>query len=248
MPFTLVAWYQALTGAQTLVAIDAVSDPHLRAVGKDVWVPAALPMMGGCHVLGVVLTAVRVESPTLRVLTPIDIIPFDIATEPESPPKAFLQFHSPVTVGGTEALNIKVTTTGDSAPVGLAWLCDGPLTPVTGEIFTVKCTSATTLTAYKWTNGALTFAQSLPSGRYQVVGMRAKSATLIAARLVLSGYAWRPGCIGCDAYNDEERVEFRHGRTGAWGEFDHDVPPTVDFLSADADTSEEVWLDLIKIA
>lgn len=248
MPFTLVAFMES-QAAGTLVNVAGLADPHVRVSGDDVWVPAALPMLAAYEVLSAAdISAARIESPTLRTLTPIDVVPFDMAIEPESPPKVVYQGHSPKTVGGTEALNLKVTTGAIGYSAGLMWLCDGALAPVAGEIFTVKCTADTTLTAYAWTNAALTFAQTLPSGRYQVVGMRAKSAGLIAARLVFPGYAWRPGCPGCDAYNDIECTEFRAGRMGVWGEFDHDVPPTIDFLSASADTSEEVWLDLIKIA
>ena len=248
MPFTLVAWYESTTAAKTLYAINAVADPHLRVSDDDIWVPSALPMLAGCIFMGINLTEARMESPTLRTLTPIDIVPFELAAIPSSDPKAVLQPGAPKTVGATEALNAKITATAANKLTVLAFLCDGPLAPVTGEIFTVKCTTTITLTAYAWTNAALTFAQSLPSGRYQIVGMRAKSANLIAARLVISGFAWRPGCIGCQAFNHIERVELRHGRMGVWGEFDHDVPPTVDFLSAAADTNPEVWLDLIKIA
>jgi len=248
MPFTLCAFYESTTAAKTTYAINALSDPHVRISDDDLWIPSLLPMLAAYYALGATLTLARLESPTLRTLTPIDVIPFDLSTEPESPPNLVYQGHAPKLVGGGEALNLKVTDSTADLIYGLVWLCDGPLTPVVGEIFTVKATATTTLTAKAWTNGSLTFAQTLPKGRYQVVGMRAKSAGLIAARLVFPGYAWRPGCIGNDAYNDKINSEFRFGRMGVWGEFDHDVPPTVDFLSISADTSEEVWLDLIKIA
>ena len=39
-----------------------------------------------------------------------------------------------------------------------------------------------------WTNGAVTFDDSLPVGHYQVVGFRAESVGLVAARLVFKGY------------------------------------------------------------
>ena len=248
MPFTLVTFLES-QAAGALISVAGLADPHVRVSAKDIWIPATLPMLAAYHVGSAATpSAARIESPTLRTLTPIDVIPFDAVIEGASPPKLVYQGLSPKTVGGTEALNLKVTTGAAGYTCGLMWLCDGALAPVTGEIFTVKATAAVTLTAYAWTNAAITFAQSLPSGRYQVVGMRAKSAGLIAARLVFPGYAWRPGCIGCNDYNDAERIEFRHGHMGVWGEFDHDVPPTVDFLSISADTAEEVWLDLIKVA
>jgi len=102
--------------------------------------------------------------------------------------------------------------------------------------------------ANAWTNGALTFSQTLPRGTYQIVGMRANSAGLRAARLVVPGYSWRPGCIGCDADSDLAADRFRHGKAGVWAEFSHDAPPTVDFFSASADTAQVVLLDLIKTA
>jgi hypothetical protein len=248
MPFTLCAFHESTTGAVTTYAIKALSDPHVRVSDVDLWVPEALPMLAAVWAGGNSVTLARLESPTLRTLTPIDLIPFELATEPGSPPNLIYQGHAPKLIGGGEALNAKFTSTGADILKALVWLCDAALAQVTGEIFTVKASTSVTLSANQWTNAAITFAQTLPRGRYQVVGMRAKSAGLVAARLVFPGYAWRPGCLGCDAYNDVERPEFRHGRMGVWGEFDHDVPPTVDFLSISADSNPEVWLDLIKIA
>ena len=140
------------------------------------------------------------------------------------------------------------TASGAEQEYGLVWLTDGPAQPVTGEIFTVRSTNASTLTAAAWTNGALTFSQTLPKGRYRVVGMRAQSAGLVAARLVFIGYPWRPGVVGTDSAGDAAPDIFRAGRLGSWGEFDHNTPPSVDFLSVSADTSQIVHLDLQKVS
>lgn len=248
MPFTLVAFYESQTAATTLENVAAVADPHVRVEGDNIYVPIELPFLLAYYALSASLTQARLESPSLRRLSNIDIEPFDIATEPGTPPLLIDIHDVPKALEAREGLNLKVTTSAAALPVGLVFLGSGPIAPVVGEVFTVKATASATLTAYAWTNGALTFEQTLPTGRYQVVGMRAKSAGLIAARLVFSGYGWRPGCIGHDAYNDVPNDVFRAGRLGVWGEFNHDVPPTVDFLSISADTTEEIWLDLIKIA
>ena len=116
-----------------------------------------------------------------------------------------------------------------------------------GEIITVKATATETLVANKWTNAQLEFVDELGAGRYAVVGMRAKSDGLIAARLVFSEIPWRPGVVGIDAFGDLDVPRFRMGKAGIFGEFEHTNPPTVDFLSISADTSETVWLDIIKI-
>jgi len=248
LPHTLVAYDENFGAAATLDAMTAVADPHVRVSGDDIWIPDALPFLAGYIAMAAALTAARIESPTLRTLTPIDVAPLDLAAEP-STPAAYIDLRAnPKLIGGGEALNVKATVSAAARALALAVLCDGPIAPVAGEIFTIKATAAATLVANAWTNAAVTFAQSLPKGTYQVVGMRAQSAGLIAARLVFPGYAWRPGCIGADAYSDLVHEAFRGGRLGIWGSFEHDVPPTVDFLSISADTTEEVWLDLIKIA
>jgi hypothetical protein len=88
----------------------------------------------------------------------------------------------------------------------------------------------------------------LPAGSYDIIGMRAVSTGAIAARLVIPGFEWRPGVIAYDAVGDVELPRFRYGNAGVFGRFTHDSPPTVDFLSVSADTSETVFLDVVKVA
>src|SRR6266702_3005832 len=116
------------------------------------------------------------------------------------------------------------------------------------DVRAVRVSATTTLVAFVWTNGAITFDQSLPAGRYQLVGARFNSAGLIAYRCVIPGYEWRPGGIGVTVDSGAEGNIFRQGNFGVWGEFAHNTPPTIDFLSATADTSETGELDLIKLA
>ncbi|MGB9740127.1 hypothetical protein [Chloroflexus sp.] len=248
--FTLVGWSEAQAYGATYAAIAALPDPHVRVEGVNVIVPADLPYIGGLYGVGANLTAVRVDSPSLRRVSPVDISYIDAAAEPSSPGTFEDRFTSPIPVVSYEplrALTSNNASSGTTRVSVLTWLTDGPQVPVSGDIYTVMATSSTTLTAYAWTNGALTFSQVLPAGRYQVVGMVAQSAGLIAARLLFVGGKWRPGCLCRDSVSDVSPSVFRFGRLGVWGEFNHDAPPTVDFLSSSADSSEIVWLDLIKV-
>jgi hypothetical protein len=155
---------------------------------------------------------------------------------------------NPLELDVAEKLNFYADNAGTNERTNcILLLADAPPTPIKGKIFTIKATSATTLTAYAWTNGTITFSQSLPAGRYACVGMKAKSAGLLAARAVPVGYTWRPGCIGVTQYHQRGLDIFRYGNLGTLFEFEFDEPPTIDFLSSSADTSEEVWLDLIQV-
>jgi len=249
LPFTLVAFTESQDSA-ALTNIAAVADPHVRVVGDDIYVPVALPNLAGYHFCGANFTQGQVASPSLRRVVNIDVDQADLADEPGSPPNVHDLFGTPTPLDGGEALNTLMAedAAGASRVNALIWFSDGPITPATGPMYTVRATNSSTLVANAWTNGALTFSQTLPRGTYQVVGMRASSAGLRAARLVVPGFSWRPGCIGADADSDIGADRFRHGRAGVWCEFSHDAPPTVDFFSASADTAQVVLLDLIKTA
>ena len=136
---------------------------------------------------------------------------------------------------------------GASAGTILAWLTDGPIAPVSGEMFTVRVTNADTLVANVWTNGALTFDQVLPVGQYAIVGAVFISAGLLAFRFLFQGSTPRPGGLGYDDVSDLPPDKQRYGGLGVWGEFDSRTPPTVDFLSRAADTSQVGYLDLVRI-
>lgn len=247
MPFTLIGYSESQDSA-TLTNIAALADPHVRVSGDDIVVPKGLPNLLGCYFLGVSLTQGQLASPSLRRRVNLDVEPLDRNTLPLATTKPMHDFFdSPIPLDGEESLNALMaedgTTTRGNA---LVWLGDGPVSPVKGDILTVRVTNASTLTANAWTNGALTFSQSLPAGTYQLVGARMQSTNLQGFRFVFVGQQWRPGAIGVNADADSDLSRFRAGHAGVWGEFSHNTPPTVDFLSNGADSSQVGHLDLMK--
>jgi hypothetical protein len=127
-----------------------------------------------------------------------------------------------------------------------ALLSDGPVTPVNGEIYTVRVTSATTLSVNNWTNGTLVFDQQLPVGKYAIVGAHFYGTNLLAYRFVFQGSTPRPGGLAVSSANFQPFTNSRFGAWGVFGEFSHNTPPTVDFFGVAADTSQVGVLDLIK--
>lgn len=122
-----------------------------------------------------------------------------------------------------------------------------------GEPILVRCVGTTTLTPYQWTSVKITPEVQLEAGTYSVVGMIAYSANALAARLIIPGQVWRPGVpalSGASEYAAMKHVNelFAGLPQFEFGKFSHIALPEVQFLSAAADTSEVVYLKLIKAA
>ena len=249
MPFTVVGFFQNLDAA-TLALIDALADPHVRVVAKQVIVPSWAPNLMGFYAWGTDLVQAQLLTPSLRALALLDISPLDKADEPTSIPPFHDLFENPLPLEVSEALTFNGAE--DNAAAGdmalFAWLGDA-ITPIpTGKIFTVRATQTITLlTVDVWNNRAFTLDQTLPAGRYAVVGARAQSAGLRAFRFVVTGEFHRPGALGFDADGDIAPDRFRRGKAGVWFEFEHNAPPTIDLMSLSADTAVNIWLDLIQV-
>ena len=250
MAFTIVAYSENKASNGSLVYIAPVSDQHLTTSGNDVLVPAFANKLAFVYGIAPNITEVQVTSPSLRENLLVDVSDLDVGTEPATPTNIYSLLPKGRELVEGEGLRVKVadadggTAQRKTVIVGLFDKIDALPDK---EILTVKCTSNTTLTAYEWTLGKLTFTQQLEAGTYAIVGMKAISDGLIAARLVIPGSARRPGVVGCDSVGDKIPDIFRMGKLGVWGTFEHTFPPQVEFLSSSADTSEIVYLDLIKM-
>jgi hypothetical protein len=247
----LVAYYESLDLAAAMQNIAAVQDPVLFTQGDDVRVPVALPNIAWEAALSLCTTFNRaqVRSPSLRQLANRDIIP--LIEDDVFGARPAIQFHgdSPYPMAPDEPVNMAMQATGGAAAdnYGLIEFCDGPFLKADGDIFTVYATAAmAALVDGVWTNAALVLATVLPVGEYDIVGMVAYSANLVAARLVFNQQQARPGVPATNLKTDVPDDRFRFGRAGVYGRFSHNTPPTVDLLGV-TDTSAGIFLDLIKV-
>jgi len=249
MGFSLVAWSESLDTGGVLQEMVALKDQHVTTKGDDILVPSFAPNLIALYALGATISQAQFSTPSLRERSLIDISPIDINAKPASNPRIVDFVHSPITLTAGEGARFFVAEGADGAEreTGLAWLQGEAEDVPGGEIETIRCTATTTLTPYQWSLCELTLSQQLRAGKYAIVGMSAISAGAIAARLVIPGSAYRPGVIAFDAESDFGTTYGRYGGLGKWGEFEHVYPPQVEFLSVSADTSEVVYLDVIKV-
>lgn len=263
MAFHLAAWSQSVQQAGAFVAINAVTDAVLTispASGTSILVPGLNKVIA--LAAGVETTAAqqaRLTAPSRRILALQRIAPTQgnaaAASLPGNPHRLLWYGATPITMITGEAAQIELNATPAAPQIqwGLVWFTDGVVAPANGPAFTIRATGATALVAQAWTLVPLTFSENLPRGRYQVVGMRAQSTNLVAARLVFAGTGsqgpWRPGVLGSNSDSHLDHPAFRYGPPpdfGSFGEFEDTSPPAIECLATAADAAETFYLDLVQ--
>lgn len=256
----------AFTESQSVSAFGKVAglaDEHVTVSGDDITVPE-LDQVIAIQALSETLARLRLNTPSLRKMWLPEFSEFledsllptlqavdeaGSATFEVTKGLGFIDLtQNPFQLKRSEKLNVEIINGASERGYIIVWLADGIQAIERGQIFTIRATNTDTLVADTWTNGALVLDDTLPAGRYGLVGMSAQSATLIAARCVFVGGSWRPGCLGKTAFSDSRPDIFRRGKLGIWGTFNHDQQPTIDFLARAGDSSQIVHLDLIQLS
>lgn len=240
---------QSIDPGNALTAISAAREEMFFTSGADFRVPTQLPFIIGAlaQINDASGSRAQVQSPSLRMLANLDVEPIVLAATLGTPPEQSTWPLTPIPVTPDEALNFAVLSDPAAAALhyGHILLADGPQQAVQGQLFTVRATATVAQNTVAWVNGNLTFSQSLPAGRYAVVGMRARSTDAVAARLVFPEQMARPGVPVVNAIADLDPWHFRFGRMGVWGEFPHTNPPTLDVIGGAA-AAQTIMLDLIR--
>lgn len=252
----LCAFYESIDSASLIEINNVVDDVLTRASEERFLVPEEFDHLLWAAALGPNVTRAKVETPSLGVRRMVtEIIPrkrggvaFDL-----SKPQIFLPpAPIPLTASEELAFHAAEDAVGASAIYGLIALgpASQPAMP-TGDLRIIRATGTTTLTPNKWTTVSVTPELSLEPGRYALIGFIAISANAIAARALITGQNWRPGMpalTGSEAAAVDfqilnlERLHFE-----MMGEFTHINPPQFQFLSSAADTSETVFMYVIKV-
>ena len=256
MPFHTGGFLEDIDPAGAFVGITALADDRLFTEGDIIRVPSlnqVFAVAAGAD--GVVAPRFRLDSPSLDAVVRYEPSPVNIqnaaAVEPDSPQAVDDLRAAPLILGVDEQLNCNLLSNPAAAQDQwcLLWFADAVPSPVTsGRQFTVRLTGTTTLTVNVWDDVIMTLDEALPSGTYQVVGLRPESLGCVAARLIFrTGNQWRAGALGVDTIQDIQNPMFRHGQLGVWGEFPFTQLPALEFLSVIADTAESAHMDLIRV-
>jgi len=197
------------------------------------------------------LDRARFVAPTFRQVTTPWIRPIGTAIVPLDEPNVADYRGNPLKIRALEewALEAQQSSGGAAVIAATAGITRTGMGPVpSGDIYTMRGTGTTTVTAGAWTQAIITWQDTLPAGTYVVVGLEAVSVTGIAARLIFEEQWERPGTICQSLTTGNGSVIFRKGGLGAWGRFNANRMPSIQFLCNAADTAQEVFLEFIRVA
>lgn len=195
-------------------------------------------------------TAVRLSSPSYNrglqpVIDPIDAdttvggnLPAIVDYTRRGPEIPRLENFGPlISRGGVGALDCYVAL----------WHTGGFQSAPPGKVITVRGTVNASGAANAWRLGQWTPDQSLPNGRYAIVGMRVTGANALLARLVFPNQFDRPGTYANVSPNSWNYPSLRFGYGGLFGTFINTNLPQVEVLGFDVIASQVMSLDLIPV-
>jgi hypothetical protein len=273
--YTVVAFLNAAgrAGTVALQNVAGLADASTFVQGNNVRVPDTCNKILAVFAetqatAGSVTNAIRLSSPKMgeRTLLDLDrwvangaIVAANQIPGNNPPFNDYSQF--PIQLASGEALqcltSVDVAAVAE-APVVIVFLTDGNyvMPPAGSQIEHVVFDGQAAAVINTWSPTALVPRQALQAGTYAVVGMKAVSTTITAARLVFPGsgaQGFRPGCIGCATNQntvDPARGLFRNANLGILGTFTQDNPPQAEILCsvADAAAVQHITLDIVKVA
>lgn len=264
MPFDLIGFGEAAPGINGKLAA-LLSDTLYRTSSDDIYVKPAAPYLLGVGCYGEsTLGRTKLQQPSL----PIDYeILKGALLSGDNPMLGFTDMRGrPLPLIPGEKLNVEVVNETDEDGITFLLVGNGKITRAAldqvNPTHRIVGYADTTATAFTWSALTVTWNQSLPAGRYAVVGMKygyfkTTPAMVSAARLVFKeehSAGWRPGVIGAEMTADHEKIQGLPAYTLAdWPlmqnmNFPHDNLPGVEVASAEAHTDQEIELLLQKIA
>jgi len=251
----MIAWFEN---------VNNVTDSELNVVADDIlvqptaerfFVPAEYNHIHKALLLADNITRGRIVTPSLEVRrSRPTIVPHarDAAISLVNP-KVYMPAN-PIELVPGEEISVRVTNpTAGEDTWAILQLAKAALDPIPdGDIRRVRCTSATTLTDSAWTSCTLVPDEQLEAGEYELINFLATGVSVIAARAIIQGQAWRPGVIGFPGASEQVALDFASdwynvNKPHAMGRFPHNLLPRVQYLASAADTAQVVYLDIVKV-
>lgn len=200
-------------------------------------IPKPMQILLG-YVGAVGLTRARFRTGSLLARGLPQFYPINLTVLPPTPVQLMDLTKFPIKIRKEESLRVETTTAAAVAQAACLWVTEGPFDENVNipELRWIRATASIVQVQNAWSAPvALAFQDTLEGGSYDIYGMAVDAAHGVAARLILQGEFYRPGCL-CQALNTAVPDRFFDGRLGKWASFSAYSPPQIESLGSGAAT------------
>ncbi len=248
--FHLAAYFASLTNGIANQAVAAVLDSVLTKTTSNNFTLPQPGQLRAMYSAGANIQRARINTPSFRYVGLPYVGSVNLALAVPSPPNLadFGEFGP--TIPTVDEISVEHSV-GGAAPeneLTLLWLKFGTRPAPAQADYRIRYTATIACVAGSWVAGAMAPDQTLPNGKYAVIGMSANGTNLAAARLIFPASYWRPGCLAQNTVATVPHPIFTNGALGVFGVFDTIALPTLEALSIGACAAQEVYLDLVRLA
>jgi hypothetical protein len=244
--------FAGTVGSTPNTQVPAIADLIFPQDGGGNYLPQKNMRLMFAAALSAHLDRSRLVSPPYRQVALPYIYPVNVGATPVNFKQHLNMAAEPLYMGaenpfGADATTTLTSTNTETATVVCCAYVDPSAPAPPGDVYTLRATGTTMLTAYTWSPVTLTWDQPVIQGRYSIIGGDVLSAGGIAFRLTVDNQFVRPGGLCVTTQGNESPLRQRMGGWGEWGQFDNTSLPRLEVFSSSADTAETLWLQIIKI-
>lgn len=247
--FSLLAYTASNAAAAVFADTPGITDGWATLSNGHFMLPRDMRLKAA-YAQGAAISAARINTPSLRQIGLPAISPLELAAAPSDLPAIVLYGDYGPMLNKIDETEVDLSNSAGAPEreFALLWVEDpNSRPPQPGPALSIAFTAANTGGNLTWGDSTMTFASSLPAGRYQVIGMDIVGANLIAARLRFPESGMLPGVLARQALGTLPWWFHRFGRFGLFGEFDNTAPPLLQILGSAAGTTQSGVLDLVKV-
>lgn len=236
--------------------VDSTADTDMTPVTDDIvsiqnshFVLSQEMKLIAAMAMSATLTRAKLASPSMRQIASPYIRPINVAAIPANNANMWLLDHSPFTLKPYEEIQLQVTSgvAMTEPAAGLAWIQDNYVPIPSGNIIPLKIASTTAAVSNTWTTLSITFADTIPTGRYAAVLSECQSTNARAHRWIFSNQMWRPGFPSFAALSSRLPYAIEKGQFGVMGYFNSNDLPRLQVLVNGTDAAHEAYLHVVRV-
>lgn len=231
------------TNGQINLVPDAIITP---TAGNDALIPEPSEILWGFGI-GTNMTRLRIDTPTLRDVSLPSLVPVNTGLTVPSPYNLIDMRNTFIPLPNNVQIQMQASQSDAGAQIMNALLAVAfrRVSIPAGKVTPIRATTTVVTAVGAWTLSSLVLDQTLPPGRYALVGAHVNGTGALACRFVIPGTRYRPGVVCSNTQQGIPHPIFRDKSMGVWGYFNNVNIPQIETIAATIGDVDDVYMDVI---